>query len=209
LENSTPAIGTARPAVIQMPKFTLPKSYPALPPSASEPPTTNQFSRLFTQAELELLPNSHPLDRKTLKKAAKRSAKAAREAEIREREADADMFDAASMFGSMSVAVPKRPEKKKAKAKPAQAKTTRGTLPSVTIDAETQKELDFANFLNSVGGKLLRERRLIFLMLMRGFFDFTTTCSGRGGYGSLDFAIQLINCFRLYSINSIHGHDLP
>jgi hypothetical protein len=47
------------------------------------------------------------------------------------------------------------------------------------------------------------------LMLMRGFFDFTTTCSGRGGYGSLDFAIQLINCFRLYSINSILCHDLP
>lgn len=128
-----------------------------MPPSAAEPSTSNQFSRLFTQAELELLPNSHPLDRKTLKKAAKRSAKAAREAEIREREADADMFDAASMFGSMSVAVPKRPEKKKAKTKPTQVKTTRGTLPPVTIDAETQKELDFANFLNSVGGKHIRK----------------------------------------------------
>ncbi|KAJ9121589.1 hypothetical protein QFC22_002208 [Naganishia vaughanmartiniae] len=154
LEEPAVASGIARPAVIQMPKFTLPKSYPALPPSASEPLTSNQFSRLFTQAELELLPNSHPLDRKTLKKAAKRSAKAAREAEIREREADEDMFDAASMFGSMSVAVPKRPEKKKAKAKPTQAKTTRGTLPPVTIDAETQKELEFANFLNSVGEQL-------------------------------------------------------
>lgn len=100
-----------------------------------------------------MLPTAHPLDRKNLKKAAKKSAKAAREAEIREREADADMFDASAMFGSMSVAAPKRPEKKKPKAKAPQGKTVRGTLPPVTVDAETQKELDFANFLNSVGGE--------------------------------------------------------
>lgn len=102
-----------------------------------------------------MLPTSHPLDRKSLKKAAKKSAKVAREAEIREREADADMFDASALFGSMSVAAPKRPEKKKPKTKAQQAKTVRGTLPPVTLDAETQKELDFANFLNSVGGEPL------------------------------------------------------
>lgn len=126
------------------------KSYAALDVPERQ---TNQLSRLFTQAELEMLPSSHPLDRKSLKKAAKKSAKVAREAEIREREADADMFDASAMFGSMSVAVPKRPEKKKPKVKVPQNKTLRGTLPPVTLDAETQKELDFANFLNSVGGE--------------------------------------------------------
>lgn len=151
-------IGQATPVPIAssvepIPLAAVPKSYPPLdiPERA-----TNQLSRLFTQAELDMLPNSHPLDRKNLKKAAKKSAKAAREAEIREREADADMFDASALFGSMSVAVPKRPEKKKVKVKAQQVKTVRGTLPPVTVDAETQKELDFANFLNSVGGELRR-----------------------------------------------------
>ncbi|KAI5449442.1 nuclear GTP-binding protein nug1 [Naganishia albida] len=133
-----------------VPQSAVPKTYPALDIPDRQ---TNQLSRLFTQAELDMLPTAHPLDRKNLKKAAKKSAKAAREAEIREREADADMFDASAMFGSMSVAAPKRPEKKKAKAKALQGKTVRGTLPPVTVDAETQKELDFANFLNSVGAE--------------------------------------------------------
>jgi hypothetical protein len=150
---SEPVATVLAPTPIPQPIMT--KSYPALDIPERQ---TNQLSRLFTQAELEMLPSSHPLDRKSLKKAAKKSAKVAREAEIREREADADMFDASAMFGSMSVAGPKRPErKKKLKTKvPQQNQTVRGTLPPVTMDAETQKELDFANFLNSVGGEKIR-----------------------------------------------------
>lgn len=145
-----------------IPQPVVTKTYPVLDIPERQ---TNQLSRLFTQAELEMLPSSHPLDRKSLKKAAKKSAKVAREAEIREREADADMFDASAMFGSMSVAAPKRPEKKKLKAKvPQQNKTVRGTLPPVTLDAETQKELDFANFLNSVGGE---HKRLVYMLGVR------------------------------------------
>jgi hypothetical protein len=150
---SEPVATVLAPTPIPQPIMT--KSYPALDIPERQ---TNQLSRLFTQAELEMLPSSHPLDRKSLKKAAKKSAKVAREAEIREREADADMFDASAMFGSMSVAGPKRPErKKKPKTKVLQQnQTVRGTLPPVTMDAETQKELDFANFLNSVGGEMTR-----------------------------------------------------
>jgi hypothetical protein len=100
-------------------------------------------------------PNLNPLDRKALKQKAKKQAKRSREAEKQERAADEDMFDAAAMFGSMNVTQPKRVEVKKKKKTETGAKgqKIKGSVVPVTMDAETQKELDFMSFLNSVGGE--------------------------------------------------------
>jgi hypothetical protein len=118
-------------------------------------PRTN-VNALFTPAERALLPNNpdlNPLDRKALKQKAKKNAKRAREAEKQERAADEDMFDASALFGSMSVTQPKRPELKKKKKSETKNVKTKGTVAPVKFDEETQKELDFMSFLNSVGGE--------------------------------------------------------
>ena len=126
--------------------------------SASTVPRINPLA-LFTPAERALLPNNpnlNPLDRKALKQKAKKQAKRSREAEKQERAADEDMFDAAALFGSMNVTQPKRVEVKKKKKADTGAKgqKVKGSIAPVTMDAETQKELDFMSFLNSVGGAL-------------------------------------------------------
>jgi len=130
------------------------------PPAAYVAPSLPRLNphALFTPAERALLPNNpdlNPLDRKALKARAKKKAKQSRGAEKKEREADEDMFDASALFGSMSVTQPKRPEIKKKKKSDAGVKTqkSKGSIAPVTIDAETQKEMDFMSFLNSVGGE--------------------------------------------------------
>lgn len=130
---------------------------PGATSSGSTLPRINPLA-LFTPAERALLPNNpnlNPLDRKALKQKAKKQAKRSREAEKQERAADEDMFDAAAMFGSMNVTQPKRVEVKKKKKTETGAKgqKIKGSVVPVTMDAETQKELDFMSFLNSVGGE--------------------------------------------------------
>jgi hypothetical protein len=146
---STPAMGFASTAVTS----TIP-SEPYVAPSL---PRVNPHA-LFTPAERALLPNNpdlNPLDRKALKARAKKKAKQSRGAEKKERAADEDMFDASALFGSMSVTQPKRPEVKKKKKSDVGTKPqkSKGSIVPVTMDAETQKELDFMSFLNSVGGE--------------------------------------------------------
>jgi len=147
---STPAMGFA-PTVT---------TTSAIPPATYVAPSLPRLNphALFTPAERALLPNNpdlNPLDRKALKARAKKKAKQSRGAEKKEREADEDMFDASALFGSMSVTQPKRPEIKKKKKSDVSAKTqkSKGSIAPVTIDAETQKEMDFMSFLNSVGGE--------------------------------------------------------
>jgi hypothetical protein len=150
---NTPAMGfvsTATTPAVPLAPYVAP-SLPRLNPHA-----------LFTPAERALLPNNpdlNPLDRKALKARAKKKAKQSRGAEKKEREADEDMFDASALFGSMSVTQPKRPEVKKKKKSDANAKAQKGkgSIAPVTIDAETQKEMDFMSFLNSVGGECQRD----------------------------------------------------
>lgn len=125
-------------------------------PARSEPTAANSKSsraRMFTPAELAIMEatGGGALDRKAVKQKLKKAAKVAKEEERREREADEDMFDASLLFGGMSVSAPKRPEKPKKKKPSPAAKSSRGTVAPVTIDAEAQKELDFMAFLNSVG----------------------------------------------------------
>lgn len=132
---------------------TIPLSRIATASSSVAPPKASE-NRLFTAAEMALLPmNNNPLDRKALKKQAKQAAKNSRVAERKEREADADMFDAAAMFGSMMVTAPKRPEIVKKKKKVEKQEKKKGEVLPVTLDEETKKEMEFMSFLNHVGGE--------------------------------------------------------
>ncbi len=132
-----------RSAPVHLPP--VPRLFPDAP--KRNPAQSGTDARLFTAAELDMLP-ANPLDRKAQRRDAKKRAKMTRE--HADSTMDLDGLTLGMGGGGEEVASVRPIKKVKKDRKPAQ--TAKGTLPLIKVSEEAEKEMEFMAFLDHVGG---------------------------------------------------------